>query len=72
MPSARTSLAAPGTGALPILNPLFSIFAFISAWLAAVGPRCRAATDDRQVVPTTILNPLFSIFAFISIFAFSL
>src|ERR1039458_1511324 len=52
-------------------------------WLTAVGPRCSpsrrllraggcAATDDRQVVPTTILNPLCSIFAFISIFAFSL
>ncbi len=53
-----------------ILNPLFSIFAFISAWLTAVGPRCRAATDDRQVVPTNDCQFAFSILYFPSLLSF--
>jgi hypothetical protein len=31
-------MAAPGTGALPILNPLFSIFAFISIFAFSLQP----------------------------------
>jgi 8-oxo-dGTP pyrophosphatase MutT (NUDIX family) len=32
--------------ALPSVNPAFILF-------SSVGPRCRAASDDQQVVPTT-------------------